>query len=1208
MGFHNAIAVTASADSGDTGAASLRSTAKSSTSVVTTDNDAARSSTNNNNNNNSKTMTNNNAVAHNEDNQQEEDNDDTTAAESSSGGETSVDVVPDEKSHRLEPATPVSPVVVQDTGKEQHYPQQRQNQSFYNPFFHHSPTYRRLHRPAASLFSKQTKQPTTRVVLDSDQALEEYAHEIRVRLRYVEMMELAKAAERAAEAGQERFAARPSTYRGEEYDKQHDDTDDDDDDDSMNGMVLMDGGIRSGRTVVTDDRREAVGLTHDLILRGSRHATPATTSTSTTTHTAPSSSSAGIGRKNRPERIRRRSLSAGTTTAVPFSRTPKKMTILALRDVKEVFPDFAQLHTHLRTHYARDHVDRKTLVFREERKSGQTISSPVGDFAKDLNSLSNLSRQTSAKSVAQRRGTNDKNTSNSNINSSQMDFFRWVTSGVTEDSNDGETSEPVSAIGELLAQHIHTPPADTQGRRSRGDAWPPGFDIVPAAVAPKKKTKSVKAEPLIGGSERAMPTGISLSFIENDINWAAAAASAMARAVSPRALFDDEHDSDAETVVDDVLKTPTGKVQFPATPTETRRKKEDFERDDALKTPTGRVSFPATPTDTRRIKGGFGPDFVTPVRLRHIRSENRGARQQCFSHDKVDLLLDLRSNDVADSPSLSPTKTWLSRLEQPRLYDPTKTQASDSRNSSTGVLGAPGKGNTGISYRPCDVSRQSSDDALVAILPELLPPSDDLWMPFEVTGIGLNAVESGLIFPNTPWPDLDEGKSEQRMLGVEDSNQNDNTVTLMTEPTSPIRIDNRQWYRSRHVKVSVYASPPNTAGIVGHKSSKVLQQSQLLPLRSEVPLVPEKADSITRSDECACLALSGSSANSSDSLSQPNYDLPPTLPPSEVSGNHLRALKDQQGWDVCTAQGVQRIPTRRRKSSSIAGAFQLFSGLSPSNSMFTSQKRLYVRSRENDAFMNNYLYCSKPLNDGDNLQDDVQPEALCTEPCQDAKGSCEDFAPGFCCAASVFSETGLDFHRRAGYNRTFVSLGGSSSDTKPDSETWFDMATEQFDHVLEHLSGHDSRGRGDRPWTNIKFQAPSLKKGHTGSVDQLLESKSTLLDAIVEKKSEEELDFYIPRRRAMHSRHASLPPTLPVEEKEGSISEMNFERLVYDMLRDGIAALSSGSSDDTHMVLRMSHTADGTSTEARVRELRRLAALNGTDKITGDDLVANATF
>lgn len=155
-----------------------------------------------------------------------------------------------------------------------------------------------------------------------------------------------------------------------------------------------------------------------------------------------------------------------------------------------------------------------------------------------------------------------------------------------------------------------------------------------------------------------------------------------------------------------------------------------------------------------------------------------------------------------------------------------------------------------------------------------------------------------------------------------------------------------------------------------------------------------------------------------------------------------------------------------------------------------------------------------------------------------------------------------------------MSLSRSGSSSKVEPESWFDMATERFDGVLEQLTG--SNPVKSSPW-HVSFQAPSLKKqvGPSGTISdnqQLFDLK--FVDAIDDDlvNGIDESPTFSEVRRHRHStgsgkrrsrrvitRDLSIPQPL-FEEPAHSLSDNEF-RLIYGRSREHFSASEPNLSD-----------------------------------------------
>lgn len=126
---------------------------------------------------------------------------------------------------------------------------------------------------------------------------------------------------------------------------------------------------------------------------------------------------------------------------------------------------------------------------------------------------------------------------------------------------------------------------------------------------------------------------------------------------------------------------------------------------------------------------------------------------------------------------------------------------------------------------------------------------------------------------------------------------------------------------------------------------------------------------------------------------------------------------------------------------------------------------LFVPVKDNDAFLNNYLYCTKPT---ETKSEPSKPAAaaLCetsSVPCTDIVG-CGGFIGAVDAAMEILPSRTSE--------KEIFSLNNGSTHSVDDVDRWFDAAVERFDGAFERLVGssheHDSR------WKLNDFHAPSL--------------------------------------------------------------------------------------------------------------------------------------
>ena len=886
----------------------------------------------------------------------------------------------------------------------------------YNPFTNYSPNRQsRREVMGMSLFTaSMERRPRVRPMyrnLESDHALEAYAQKIRSELRYAEMVELAFAAEQAAEDGQESFAARPSTF-----------------------------GMEDKGSPSRDD--------HTRRLSYSSHGSP-------TAEVSPS--------LKRPEWRRHRSLpTRGVSPALLGKSAPAtKLTVTALRDVQEVFPSFQQFHTHLRTHLVRDGVKQASLIFREDvslkRRLRKNLKLPMeftpsGSERKKLaprgpriNFLQNLGIKEWVGVNAEKEGL---------VKNGDKAAKRRERSGSFQRRNEEDIEK--GRVGELVSGHFHsgqeTPISRPPIKAPQGLLAGGGSKSSTKSGLPSKRVSDTRV------AETVVATTSSSSEDDGCDGKQSALTEQATTQLSPRTLFDEEGA--------DSIRGSRKKVLVPLLPSP------------VPSTP----KIHATTGYHNTNDADEGPDFVTPARLRTIRSEKPKNVAPMPS-------LLLPSNSVLESPERAKASAQRS-VHQPLLDISEAIRESESRDSSI--------------LLPMQLSEDRDTDM---ILRKTASQNDVLNLSSSQTGDFINLSGS-----DSKFLDIYAASRENSIARTPSPGARGSSEAPSTPPASK-----RGKYRT--VKVSVFAPSPSTLTPTPGKDSdrsKTLHQSNVLVLgddgspgeRKEHELLQRQlSDAIQtpQPDDCGCLSLSP--AASTESIDSFHRKQESTLF-SSLSPTALKAMEDPQLWNPFK-EVKSEDEARGGKRGGMTGALYRFTRLSPRSRLFDSRNHpLYYRQRENDDFLNNYLYCSRPGQEDENPVLDAEDDgALCSEPvCQDIRGPCggpcsELLNPDGCCAA-ILGEATMDLAqaKRSQSQQSFVSVGGSGPLARSQAETWFDMATERFDAVLEQLTGSDKQ-ESESHW-NVSFQAPSLKKSVGGSKNSSTANEPVPLHSIVENKSD----------------------------------------------------------------------------------------------------------
>ena len=265
-----------------------------------------------------------------------------------------------------------------------------------------------------------------KALIQSDHELEKLSSRIRAEINESELFELAIAAERAADGGENHFSGRASTFGGDYHYQQEQQQEQEKTKDSSFTTLLKANDFPTETEITTtiaikseDSTVEICQYNNDSTTRAPfpRDQTPDALLGNEISY-----GSIGLGSGNAsvfPDRSLLDQTRATATTAVVAVAAPtvhprksteqqraqqqqqqqqqqpskRSMRIESLRNVNEVIPRWKELHSHMRTHFYRKNVDSDVLVFREtkstitqpskflvtERKSNQSSSKNPND-------------------------------------------------------------------------------------------------------------------------------------------------------------------------------------------------------------------------------------------------------------------------------------------------------------------------------------------------------------------------------------------------------------------------------------------------------------------------------------------------------------------------------------------------------------------------------------------------------------------------------------------------------------------------------------------------------------------------------------------------------------------------------------------------------------------------------------------------------------
>jgi hypothetical protein len=423
--------------------------------------------------------------------------------------------------------------------------------------------------------------------------------------------------------------------------------------------------------------------------------------------------------------------------------------------------------------------------------------------------------------------------------------------------------------------------------------------------------------------------------------------------------------------------------------------------------------------------------------------------------------------------------------------------------------------------------------------------------------------------PEGKIPEPAEDMPNLHMDHYRDLRQNDSNLSANSFPSAS----------KRRVKVSVYCRSPKER--IDH--GKVLQHSQTISIDHDLhkmhPLESQDPDS----QVCNCLS-NLSPVPSEDSQESIHAGIDGKAQSSDRSLRHAATMNV-----LATQDTDERWACERMSQKSLQAAMNMLS-LSPKKRMSSFRIMLY-QPKENDEFLNNYLYCSKP---GDSTERDT---GIWGQPCNDVKNPCgeADMISTDACCASFLVDTAFMIMPRKSAGGVYLGRQNSYATTK--TESWLDKANERFDLILEKIMGNNSRQSS--PW-NISFQAPSLKKSNA-SVEKRFPIETWIAMAEPshnnedEKKSESSLT-----KTSLHLHHVSMSKALHEQPKD-QLTEEQF-RLIHGMSRQKYNEIVSERNPAAAAAAKSRVSTLQTFSEIATEDMlkRRWALMNGAESKLDD--------
>lgn len=903
---------------------------------------------------------------------------------------------------------------------------------------------------------------------DSDQELELYSRQIRMELRQSEMLELAAEAERAAAAGRKSFCGRASTFGGD------------------------------------DSNLEFLAESSQRI---------------------------------RPLMTRRRKVDFGTPLKGRSQTDQSKISVVALRDVNEVVPPFRDFHMHLRTHFARRRVKEDMLVFEEEGDPHSSHEKHDGSHGEqnvmDLLSSFNFGKWGSSKfSFDGNEGFGQTETSGKAhmINAKLSEASEDSTVGDML----AEHTPPVTAGG-LRPPKLHIPPGlklleevasiekkagdDLEIRAAAGE-----HDLVKAnsgsiPLTPERidRTGATAQRRWIGTSSSA---GEHLKEKDQSIKRSAPLQDGSLH--SPIII---EGIYNQDTPERKPVKLYRGQSPIPGLPLIPQENFSDvfeFQFNTSKELTFQNMHDPYTVMSRDfGVRDSMDYDFDTPVRLRGIRAEHQLNTSSYGAHfpnasfprrdrsaalsDKCDFSCvnlcntsDVQESSFTSLPESSKNSREIVKKSTCRIEDSTQDQDDGAMLDS-----ALNMASTFSEQNDKQSGANPSIGGGVFSSRERLEETVPQWRSVSrISSISSQAKtdpEDKYIDDGDGWirrclsmPIIEEAPRNQRLLDealirkgysydcerarrayVTDDEEEERTQKPSLEtkkPIFPVAMNKPgRFTQLGHLRLRKDDCHPdkvmrtkgqqscleklNKDNLCEEKSN--VKETSIIDMNGIEPTPvrpgPESGDSkqasrskATNDFRCECLISPTSSLESDEGV--------------RVNGPKRSLMQDYSAWNLIEAR---TDPDNQPLKAAVA----MFSKISPTGNGCRG-KLPFASSKENDDFMSNYLYCSKT---------DEVPYAVpicAAPPCHDTQMPCGSIAVDTCIGNLL--ETALQiFPKKTEGKKLFNVSRDKIDDLEGKQASWYDMANERFDVLLERLIGND-HGSAAGQWQT--FQAPSLRE------------------------------------------------------------------------------------------------------------------------------------
>ncbi|CAB9518908.1 expressed unknown protein [Seminavis robusta] len=770
------------------------------------------------------------------------------------------------------------------------------------------------------------------------------------------------------------------------------------------------------------------------------------------------------------QRLVRRSLNFGSPLGrrILPDNASNKISVKALRDVAEVVPTFKDFHMHLRTHFLRKNVSESSLFFKEIAPSDdinkdttvESESAPgVRTHENEQTSMQlwNSFASLSSWQLATLKTTNEND--DAELNSSQQQKpADSVTESPSTNHRRGD-SPSREMFGDLLAQH-----RQTNGQQHGVDV-PSGLGLHAALKLqregssnrnntthrrrdtsnhqPAGEVRSCPTTPERGLSDPTVVDADPIPRAFSDCHQAVDRNDDVPGSPSSPILLDDLDITDVSFTPNNqeqnrVYDGPSPPPGLPLTP------KENFRE-------VFNATF-TTPDDERASRGeliaahpanrsNLGPDFVTPMRLRDIRDENLSAwPSEAFLSDTP---LARSGKQRAGQPVREGTeRVSINAINLQHVEDTgLRLEKHGSPFLLNGMYGMHGTSDSGILENT--PFRNGNPDAYARNLMQSLQGDSPRRMDDAREVIDVEVLRNGCASAEGMYDDA-EGNDKSCLPPLrttlfpllDNSDRGEARLPLrLNDPTEIISVEEHEHPSTGQVVVlteidNVKTSPCNNQGSVAGDSTMANQSKA------------------TADFPCECIISPASSLESE----------------ADDKGGRTG------GWNLLEQASGES------KHQSLQAAVAMFARISPSgplNNSSNSDNGL-LSSKENDEFMSNYLYCSKTSEPSDPSPPTSTPICSGAVPCQETRMPCGEIAIDSC--VDSFFDAALKFlPKKSPEGSRFLSLSRDDNnvESKRSSFSWYDLANERFDLLLESIMGGEHR-KGDQ--CRLSFQAPTLKE------------------------------------------------------------------------------------------------------------------------------------